>query len=182
MKLITNQSLRFSRQSHKPQAIHPTELLDSVLHMQKARIDGAGVTAERRDRFSDSIVCMESEIRQILNNLISNATDAAKGHGKHIWVRTHTATDFKLGRTGVMITVADNGVGIAKKAREKLFKAFFSTKGNQGTGLGLWISKGIIDRHHGRIRVRSRTDGPNAGTTFQVFLPYQGASDSSGSE
>ncbi len=59
MKLITAQPLRFSRQSHKPEAIHPTELLDSILHMQKARLDGAGVVVERRDRFPDSIVCME---------------------------------------------------------------------------------------------------------------------------
>ena len=181
MKLITAQSLRFSRQSHRPEAIQPTELLDSILLMQKARIEGVGVAVDRRDRFSDSIVCMEGEIRQVINNLVSNATDAAKGKGQRLWVRTRPATDLKAGRSGILITIADNGVGMSSRTRQKMFEAFFTTKGNQGTGLGLWVSKGIVDRHHGRIRVRSRTEQQDTGTVFQVFLPYQGASDSTAS-
>ena len=178
IQLITAQSLRFSRQSHKPEAVHCTELLDSVLDVQKARIKGAGVSVERRDGFHDSIVCLESEIRQVLNNLVSNATDAAKGSSGRICLRTRLATEWKTGQTGVAITIADNGAGIPKKVLSKLYQAFVSTKGDQGTGLGLWISSGIVARHHGRLVVRTRTEVQTRGTVFQLFLPYQGVADS----
>ena len=174
VKLITAQSLRFSKQSTKPQAVDCSELLDSVLHIQHARIQGAGVKVHRRDGFSESIVCLESEIRQVLNNLISNATDAMRAKGGDLLIRSRHATDPKRGHPGVVFTVADNGVGMPSEVRSKMFHAFYSTKGSQGTGLGLWISAEIVARHHGYLRVRSRDEGSRTGTVFQLFLPYQG--------
>ncbi len=174
LKLIASQSLRFARQSTQPQVVQCNELLDSILDLQQARITGAGLSVQRRDRFNDSIICMESEIRQVLNNLIANATDAMRGSNGQLLVRTRQATDWATNREGVIITVADSGHGISEESRKRLFQPFFSTKGQQGTGLGLWISRGIVDRHHGRLSLRSSQTGAHTGTVFTLFLPYQG--------
>jgi signal transduction histidine kinase len=73
---------------------------------------------------------------------------------------------------GLVLTVADTGSGISPEAQARIFEAFFTTKGFGGTGLGLWISKEIMDRHHGRIRVRSSQQPHHRGTVFTLFLPF----------
>jgi signal transduction histidine kinase len=118
---------------------------------------------------------MESEIRQVLNNLIRNAMDAMGLSGR-LLVRSREATEWRTGARGVLITIADTGSGISPEALKSIYKAFFTTKGIGGTGLGLWISSEIVDRHHGRLLVRSRQTQPGqrGGTVFELFLPFQG--------
>jgi PAS domain S-box-containing protein len=210
VKLITTQSLRFFKQSTKPQAIGGTELLDSVLDLYQSRILNAHVSVQRRDRSTRSIVCMESEIRQVLNNLVSNAIDAmnsnrpepasAAGYpirdslivtgGKpqkpapqkpvshkpanRLLIRTREGTDPRTGHPGIVITIADTGTGISPETLRNIYKAFYTTKGISGTGLGLWISSEIVERHHGRLLVRSSTREGHHGTVFALYLPYQG--------
>jgi len=176
VKLITSQSLRFYKQSTRPQAVGCTELLDSVLDLYQAKLMNSDVRVERRERSTQSIVCMESEIRQVLNNLVSNAIDAMHGKGGRLLVRSHDATDWRTGGKGVLMTIADTGSGISRESIRHIYEAFYTTKGIGGTGLGLWISSEIVVRHHGRLKVRSasgRGDGSN-GTVFALFLPYQG--------
>ena len=109
----------------------------------------------------------------MLANLIGNAIDATRD-GK-ILVRTRPATDWRSGRKGVMITVADTGEGMSEHTRKKIFEAFFSTKDNTGTGLGLWVTSGIVEKHQGHIKVRSSQNQLHHGTVFTVFLPFVGA-------
>ncbi len=172
--LITSQSLRFYRQSTRPQAILCGDLLDSVLDLYESRADNSHVTIERRDRSHESIVCLESEIRQVLNNLVRNAIEAMHGKGGRLIIRTRDAHDWRDGGRGVMITVADTGNGISPKTMQQIYKPFFTTKGAAGTGLGLWISSEIIARHHGHLRVRSSQRAGASGTVFMLFLPLQG--------
>ncbi len=175
VKLITSQSLKFYKQSTRPQAILLGDLVTAALELGEARIANAGVTIERRDRLHRHIVCMESEIRQVINNLIGNATDAMRGRpGSRLLLRTRDGMEYGSGRPGVILTVADNGMGIPRAALRDIYHAFYSTKGIQGTGLGLWISSEIVGRHYGRLFVRSRTDEPGSGTVFRLFLPFQG--------
>jgi two-component system, sporulation sensor kinase C len=174
VKLITSQSLRFYKQSTKPQAIKCSELLDSVLDIHQTRFLNAQVTIERRERSTQSIVCMESEIRQVLNNLIANAIDALHGKGGRILIGSREATEWKSGAHGVLMTIADTGSGIDPEIRKQMYRAFFTTKGLGGTGLGLWISSEIVERHHGRLMVRSSQREKKSGTVFDLFLPYQG--------
>ena len=174
VKLITSQSLRFYKQSTKPQAIGCTELLVSVLDLYQTRLENSMVKVERRERSTQSIVCMESEIRQVLNNLVSNAIDAMHGTGGTLYVRSREATEWRGAAKGVLITIADNGGGMSPETMKDMYKAFFTTKGIKGTGLGLWISSEIVERHRGRLRVRSRQAGERSGTVFELFLPYQG--------
>lgn len=175
VKHITSQSLRFYKQSTQARAVGCSELLETVLHLYETRLQNAAVAVELRERSSRSIVCMESEIRQVLNNLVSNAIDAMQASGGRLLIRTREAIDWSTDVTGVMITVADTGVGIPQHRLKQIYKAFFTTKGIMGTGLGLWISSEIVARHHGKLRVRSSVRNGHSGTVFQFFLPSQGA-------
>jgi PAS domain S-box-containing protein len=182
VKLITTQSLRFFKQSTKPQAVGCTVLLESVLDLYQSRLQNAHISIERRERSTQSIVCMESEIRQVLNNLVSNAIDAistsipgydAAAQPGCLRIRTREATEWRSRQQGVLITIADNGVGISTETLANIYTAFYTTKGIGGTGLGLWISAEIVERHHGRLMVRSSQSPRHHGTVFQLFLPYQ---------
>ena len=175
VKLITTQSLRFFKQSTKPQSVRCAELLDSVLDLYHSRLVNSGITVERRDRANEPLICMESEIRQVLNNLVSNAIDAMHGWGGKLLVRTREATEPQSGRRGVLFTIADTGTGIEPQALSNIYRPFFTTKGAHGTGLGLWISSGIVERHGGRLLVRSQlAPGGGGGTVFQMYLPFDG--------
>ena len=175
VSLITSQSLRFYKQSTRPQAVRPVDLITAVLDVHAAQLAMNGIKLERRDRMCESIVCMESEIRQVLNNLVTNARDAMRGMIGRLHVRTREATDWRSDVKGVVITVADTGIGMNAATLHRLYDAFYTTKGNLGTGLGMWISSEIVARHGGRLLVRSHQDPGSHGTVFQLFLPYQAA-------
>lgn len=172
---ITSQSLRFYKQSSKPLAVRPSMLLDSVLSLYGSKLSNAGISVERRERMCESIVCLESEIRQVLTNLIRNAIDAMSGSvGGRLLVRSREATEWRTHSKGIMITIADTGTGMTPATMKSLYTAFFTTKGIGGTGLGLWVSSEIVSRHRGRIRVRSLQHEAGSWTVFELYLPFQG--------
>ena len=170
---ITAQSLRFYRQSTKATAVRPVDLISSVLDLYAGKLTQRSIMVIRKDSMSESIVCLESEIRQVISNLVRNAIDAMSKNGGRLLVRTREATQWRSGAKGVGITVADTGTGMNPKTTTQIFKAFYSTKGIAGTGLGLWVSSEIVGRHHGQLLVRSRMSPGSSGTVFQLFLPYQ---------
>jgi signal transduction histidine kinase len=88
-------------------------------------------------------------------------------------VRVAPGHDWREGREGLRVTVADNGSGIPAVELQRVFEPFYTTKKDTGTGLGLWVSSGIVRKHGGLIRVRSRVEGRNRGTVFSIFLPYR---------
>ena len=170
---ITTQTLHFNRQSTRPRALSSVELISGVLRIYEGRIRNSGVTVERRKRDEQPVVCYDGEIRQVLNNLVSNAVDAMHSSGGRLFLRSREATDWRTGRAGLMITVADTGCGISSEQRRRIFEPFFTTKGASGTGLGLWVSRDIIERHKGRLRVRSSQNPSHRGTVFTMFLPHE---------
>jgi signal transduction histidine kinase len=117
----------------------------------------------------------EGEIRQVLANFIGNAIDAMHRDGGRLMLRSAGGRDPRTGAEGVYVTVADTGSGMDAATRSRIFEPFFSTKGTTGTGLGLWVSQTIIDKHGGRISIRSRVQRPDTpgGTVFRIFLPLQ---------
>ena len=117
---------------------------------------------------------MESEIRQILWNLLSNSLDAVPTGGR---IRLRVSPSRRNGVVdGVRVTVGDNGGGISAEHMPHLFEPFFTTK-ETGNGLGLWITSEIVNKHGGSIRVRSRNGvGERTGTVFSVFLPAEATS------
>ena len=145
-----------------------------MLDLYHAKLTNAHIAVERRERMCESIVCLESEIRQVLANLVRNAIDAMSTTGGRLLIRSREATEWRAGTKGIMITIADTGTGISPDAIKNVYTAFFTTKGIGGTGLGLWVSSEIVARHHGRLRVRSRQHAAGNWTVFELYLPFQG--------
>ena len=169
---ITQQTLRFYRQSTLPALTNVAELLDSVITLHLGRIQTLQVDLRRDYDRSLQLFCFAGELRQLFANLIGNALDAMTPDGGRLLVRAHAATTLK-GVAGVRVSVADSGCGITQEARRHIFEPFFTTKEATGTGLGLWVSEQIIRKHNGSVRVRSRVTH-QSGTVFSVFFPATG--------
>ncbi len=165
---IVRQSLDFYRPDARPKQIQMHELIDNLLELYRPRIEKAGITIERRYRTSDAITVMPGEIQQVLSNLIINAIDAAKGTIRIVVSRT---VHWKSATPGIRVLIVDNGPGITAENRRRVFEPFFTTKGENGTGLGLWVSRGIVQRHAGTIRIRTSTRPGASGSIVSVFLP-----------
>jgi PAS domain S-box-containing protein len=170
--LITRSTLTFYRESPNPVPTNPVELVEGVLAFQQVNIGKAGVQVSTDLVYSGPIYAFPGELRQILTNLISNAIEVLPEKGRLV-VRVHPARDWRTGRDGYRIMVADNGSGIPPETRTKLFAPFYTTKGEKGTGLGLWITSQLVEKNGGAIKFRSRYDSPdrNGGTVFSVWLP-----------
>jgi PAS domain S-box-containing protein len=166
---ITTQTLRFHRQSTRPAATTADQLFHSVTTLYQARLANSSITLNRGHITSTPFECFEGEIRQVLSNLVANSIDAMR-HGGQICLRAHDATDHPTLRRGVRLILADTGHGMTPDTARRIFQPFFTTRELAGTGLGLWISKDIIDSHLGRLTVRSRL---HQGTVFFIFLPLQ---------
>ena len=168
---ITNQTLRFHKQSTNPAEITCKELLDGVLSIYHGRIVNSRVREQLLLRSDGPLLCFEGEIRQVLNNLVGNAIDAMHPEGGRLLLRSRNATEWSTGRKGITLTVADTGPGMSHQTLIKAARPFFTTKGIGGTGLGLWISREIVDRHEGRLTIRSSQMDEHTGTVITVFLP-----------
>jgi signal transduction histidine kinase len=170
---ITRQSLGFYRESNAPALISITSVLESAIELLKSKISRKRATIERQWQDKVEIIAIAGELRQVFSNLLVNSLDAIE-EGGTVKVRVSAAA-LKDGRRRVRITIADNGQGIPANFRAHLFEPFYTTKGTVGTGLGLWVSKQIIDKHEGSIRVRSCTAASNSGTVFSIVLPAESA-------
>ncbi len=167
---ITLQTLRFHRQQTAAAPADLNDTIPAVLRLYAARFMSRHVTIEQRLRPTPKLMLFEGDIRQVLNNLIRNAYDAMPEGGR-LLVRLRSATSTTTGEAGVRITVADTGTGFLPRMRKHLFEPFHTSKEVTGTGLGLWISKGIMDKHRGQITMRSRMEGGSTGTVFALWLP-----------
>ena len=168
---IANQTLQFHRQQTNPRPVTASSLIDATLPLYQGRFSNARVKVERRDRARRLVTCLDGEIRQVLSNLIGNAIDAMQGKERRLVIRSRDSTDWSTGRSGVTLTIADTGSGIGAGAIARIFEPFFTTKGDKGTGIGLWISREIIERHRGTLKVKSRQAAHDSGTVFTLFLP-----------
>ena len=167
---IVTQSLRFHRQSTVPTFEKVSTILESAAGIYKSRLGVAHIEIKRDYRDHNPVRCYSSELRQVFGNFIGNAFDAIR-QGGTICLRTRDAVHPITGQPGVRITVADSGHGMDAKILQRITEPFFTTKGVNGTGLGLWISRDILKKHHGILRVRSRRGDGLSGTVFSVFLP-----------
>ena len=171
VSVISNQTLRFYKQSTDPMMVTCDDLLESVLSIYQGRLLNSHVRVETRGRAERPVECFEGEIRQVLNNLVGNAIDAMHPGGGRLLIRSREGVSWRTGQRGITMTVADTGSGMSPQTLLKLFDAFYTTKGIGGTGLGLWVSREIVERHHGRLRVRSSQRRGCSGTVFTMFLP-----------
>jgi signal transduction histidine kinase len=182
---ITIQTLRFHRQQAKAAPLDLGEVLPAILRLYATRFQSRQIRVDLRMMPTPPALLMEGEIRQVLNNLIRNAHDAmAQGGWLHVRVRPGSrlqSNDRDGGKggseAGVRITIADTGTGFLPHMRKHLFEPFHTSKEATGTGLGLWISKEIVEKHRGRLTMRSRSAAEmkngagRTGTVFVLWLP-----------
>ncbi len=173
----TTQSLRFHRQADRASARRISEIVDALLNANRPRMEARSIVVRRRYEGDTILQCLAGEMRQALGNVINNAVEALAPRGL-LWVRVRRSLEWGHGfRLGVRVSIADNGPGIAEADLPRIFEPFFTTKGVTGTGLGLWITRGIVERHHGSICVRSCTRPGRSGTVVVLFFPYEPPSD-----
>jgi PAS domain S-box-containing protein len=171
---ISRQALGLYRESSTPTRISVGDLMDSVLELQKNRVRAQRVTVEREFDPAAEVSGIVGELRQVFSNLLANSLDAVSAGGT-IKLRVSSQRSVATADRVVRITVADNGKGISADALPRIFDPFFTTKDVFGTGLGLWVSKRIIDDHHGSISVRSSTRKQHTGTVVRITLPAAAA-------
>ncbi len=172
---ITRRTLGFYRESTQPAAYRPADVMEQVLAFYVPEAMSKNVQLQAQIRTQQETFGVPGELRQVLSNLIANSLDAMP-EGGVIRLVVRQATDLKDdAKTGVRITVADTGSGIPPHILERVFEPFFTTKVDTGTGLGLWVSKELIEKQGGRLRVRSSAAGSLTGTAFSIFIPLSSA-------
>jgi signal transduction histidine kinase len=168
---IVTQTLRFYREQSRPSVVQITDIVDSALLFYRGKLTNAGIAVEKDFRECAPIVAVGGELRQVILNLISNSLDALQ-RGGTLRIRAANTRERSNGsRPGIRLTFADSGCGIQPAIRKMLFEPFVSTKGDTGTGLGLWVSSQIVGKHGGTIQVKSRAQSNDTGSVFSIFLP-----------
>ena len=166
---IARNTLSFYREAASPVPVQLSEVLDSVLELYQPHINAKSLKISKRYGDDCEVHQYPGELRQVFSNLIINAIDALPIDGElTLAIRPKMNGNGKL--KGATVYIADRGAGIAKEHRERLFEPFFTTKGEKGTGLGLWITHGIVQKQGGYIRVRSSTTLGRSWTVFSVFV------------
>jgi two-component system, NtrC family, sensor kinase len=170
---ITRQTLTFYRESKRPIPVMIHELVDDVLELQQREMQNHQISVRKKYAATAPINGFPVELRQVILNLVTNAIQAMPAGGR-LDVSVRQATDWTAQKRGVAVTIADTGVGIQREDAMRLFEPFYSTKSAKGTGLGLWISKGIIQKYGGQISFRCFTQKSGSITCFKVFIPLNG--------
>jgi signal transduction histidine kinase len=168
---ITKQTLRFYREPSQPTATRISTVFDSVLMLFGPRLVSAGIAVERIERSaSATVLSSPGELRQVIANLVGNAIDAMRTGGR-LRIRISQYRYPGHSRDLVRLTIADTGMGIPGEVLPTIFEPFVTTKGETGTGLGLWVTAEIMKRNGWKIRVRSCSHPGHSGTTFSIVIP-----------
>ncbi len=172
---ITRQTLGFYRESNEPQPIDVVPIIDSVLGLYSNKLKTKNIQVQRKFGECPPVIGVPGELRQAIANLFSNAIDAVEQNG-NISVQLNCVRDS--GEEEIQLLIEDDGPGIPKDDLQRIFEPFFTTKKDIGTGLGLYVTREILERHGGTITVRPGADhnssaGPTktAGACFVLRLP-----------
>lgn len=168
---ISKQTLNFYRETNAPVRLWIGDLLEEVMVLYGRRIAEKNLRVIQEFESREMATVFPGEMRQVLSNLVTNAIEACPVNGK-LYLRVRTARKWSdSGVRGLRVSVGDNGAGISEEVRRRLGEPFFTTKGQQGTGLGLWVTRSIIKRYGGELQLRSTTAAHRHGTVFSIFLP-----------
>jgi PAS domain S-box-containing protein len=179
---VATLTLRFHRQSVAARSVDVAEIMESAYGLYGPRFESSRITVQREYEPGQMLFCREDELRQVFANLLGNAFDASRSGGM-LRIRIRSSRKWTgEGGAGLRVTIADTGDGVPVQMRKTIFEPFVSTKESTGTGLGLWVSDGIVKKHKGYISLRSRTDEALHGTVFSLFFPFDGIKPRDGSD
>ena len=168
---ITRSTLSFYRKV-PGRTLDLQALLNEVVQLFSSRASQHGVEIQPRYGEGLRAAHFDPSLRQVFANLVGNALEAMETSGGKIFVRARV-------RDGVArVTVADSGHGIEQANLRSIFEPFFTTKGERGTGLGLWVTRGIVEEQGGTLLLRTATKGRCRGTTIRITLPVPAVEDS----
>ncbi|HEY6350077.1 MAG TPA: ATP-binding protein [Candidatus Angelobacter sp.] len=169
---IARQTLGFYRDTSSPMRFNVAQVLDDLLFLYEKRLETRNIKVVRQYDKEAEVVALPGEIRQAFSNFLSNSIDAMPTGGWLV-IRVSRSRAWNNARVpGVRVTILDTGAGIKTEHRRNLFQPFFTTKADVGTGLGLWITRSIVEKHGGVIHVKSKTVAKEHGTVFSIFLPF----------
>jgi two-component system NtrC family sensor kinase len=174
---IATQMLKFNRDNNRPTEFKLEELIREILDFYRSQAMRQGIDVIQRLETEGLIKGFRGEIIQVVTNLLLNALEVTPMGGKVV-VHLYPAPSWLCrvhNRFGFCLSVADTGSGIDPQNYRCIFEPFFTTKGDKGTGLGLWLCTGIVNRVGGSIRVWSSRRPGRSGTCFSVFLPAEEA-------
>ncbi len=171
---ITRQTLSFYRESKEAVPVSISEILNDILALQTRLLERYGIILEKEYGGDGPVLGFPGELKQVFLNLIGNAIQAMPEGGR-LRIRVAEAVEKGQQREGVRVFICDTGSGIRPEDAKQLFEPFFTTKSTKGTGLGLWISKGIVQKYQGIIRFRSMKLPRGHITAFSVFIPRSGS-------
>ena len=166
---ITRQSLGFYREPSSAGLFRPDVVTREVFEFYSSRAASVRVRLHVKIKTEQQVFGNSGELRQVLSNLLANSLDACR-EGDAVCVRVRDGRRVSAG-PGVCITLADSGSGIQPENLKRIFEPFYTTKKDTGTGLGLWVSRELIEKCGGRLNVRSSVAEGRSGTVFTVFLP-----------
>jgi PAS domain S-box-containing protein len=166
---IAKQTLGFYQDRNVPEAVDMVQTLEGLLSILQSRINAKQLRIERDYENACLLKGFRGELRQVLSNLLTNAIDASSSGGKLIVRVKPERNGSQVDR--VHVEVEDFGSGIHPADQERIFEPFFTTKSDFGTGLGLWVTKELVEKHGGTIAFRSNCQNGNSGTCFSVMLP-----------
>ena len=173
---IAKQTLGYYREHASASSASLAEIVLHAITIYEPRCTAAGIEIRKSLHSSRKIVLRRGEMMQVISNLIVNSIYAMPAGG----VLTISVEDAKSSRDGILLTIQDNGVGIAADDLPRVFEAFFTTRSTVGTGIGLFVAKQFVESHGGQIEIESRNNANNHGTVVRVFLPISTAYDGSG--
>jgi PAS domain S-box-containing protein len=168
---IAKQTLGYYREHAAASLASVSEIAEHALVIYEPRCTAAGIIVRRSIAPSTKIVLRRGEMMQVISNLIANSIYAMPSGG----TLSVSVRDASSANDGIVLTVEDNGVGIAPADLPKVFEAFFTTRTTVGTGIGLFVAKQFIEGHGGRISIESDNESEKRGTVVSVFLPLHTA-------
>jgi PAS domain S-box-containing protein len=169
---ITRNILAFYRETNHPVEVDIGELMANVLELYSPKIRESHVELGFERYGPCRVVAYPGELRQVFSNLVVNAIDAMPQGGR-LRVRVREGFERRTNRRGARLLISDTGVGIPRDQLGRLFEAFFTTKGEKGTGLGLWVSRDIMNKHDGTMQIRTSCAAGRSGTCFSLFFPSE---------
>jgi two-component system NtrC family sensor kinase len=168
---ISKQTLTFSRETARPVRVQLADLTEEVLVLYARKIEDRNIRVVRQYGPVDPVTVFPGEMRQVLSNLVANAVEASEANGC-LTLRIRSARSWSDSAVrGARLSIADNGSGISQDVRDRLGEPFFTTKGQSGTGLGLWVTRSIVTRYGGSLQFRSSISPQTHGTVFSLFMP-----------
>jgi len=168
---IVKQSLSYYRVGVVAKEVDLAALIEESLQVFGDKFQRAGLVIRKKITPGTSIVGFGDEIRQVVDNLLFNAVEATAQGGSLTLCLRQSRSWKDRSAPGARLTIADNGCGIPRNYLARVFEPFFTTKAEKGTGLGLWVVKGIVEKHGGSIKVRSTDAEARSGTVVSIFWP-----------